>query len=318
MNEISTPRRGPAKRLLFFGGLTAAALAGGVATALAVASSGGTPGPGPGPGPGTQPLGRERVSLMAASQVLIKASDAAAAQPDLRPKPGQYLYFTSKSHQGAITGQPAISTVRKVWLSVDGKNAGLLDQREDGNRMYVWLCSQPNGADKGGTVDLAHPPAGCQNQPAYETTIPTDPKTAKAWLYNNSHGDNPPDVQAFHTVGDTIRERYIGSKALAALFKAAAQIPGVKLYQNVTDLAGRTGIAVGQTWKGARQELIFDPKTFKLIGEQEVCDTDTSFHPAGGSKTMAPAGGPHCKNSLPGYSSAELGFGVVDRPGERP
>lgn len=308
MNE-TTPRPRTHRRGLFLGGgLAAAAVAGALAIAVAVTGSGSGARPATG--------GASPVRLMAASEVLTKASDAAAAGPDLKPRPGQYLYFRSVSRQGPSGPQP-----RKVWLSVSGKKAGLLDQTVNGGRMYTWLCSVPNASDKGAdqAVDLAHPPTGCASRPAYDPTIPTDPKAAKAWLYRNSEGSNPPDVQAFITVGDTIRERYIGARALAALFRAAAQIPGVKVYRNVKDLAGRTGIAVGQTWNYSRQELIFDPKTYKLIGEQEVYDPDTSFHPAGAAKTDAPASPPSgFKPGQVAYASAELGFGLVDRPGQLP
>ena len=315
MNEISTPQRRTSRRGLIFGGFAAAAIAGGLATALIVI---------PGTGRGhvqTQNLNTQKVSLLAASVVLGKASDAAAAGPDLKPRPGQYLYFTSKSQQ-VRNGAQAISTSRKAWLSVDGKRPGLLDQTENGNRMYVWLCdsSAKKGPEGDPKVNLGKPPTNCQaQQPAYDPTIPTDANAAKTWLYRHSVGGNPPDVQAFITVGDTIRERYLGSRPLAALFKAAAQIPGVKVYPHVTDLAGRTGIGVGQTYGGVRQELIFDPKTYKLIGEQQVSDDDTSFHPAwknpkdvGGKQ---PAVGP---NGQVIYSSAVLGFGVVNRPGQLP
>ena len=302
MNEISTPPRSTSKLRLVLAGLGTAAAVGGVAAAALLAPGGtstGTPG---------------KAKLMAASEVLTKASDAAAAEPDLKPKPDQYLYFSSQSRQngGGID-------VRKIWLSVDGKHATLLDSQMPGfPKGHGWICSNKKGEDMGGKAgDLKNPPTNCHDRPAYDPTIPTDPKAAKAWLYKNSMGGNPPDIQAFITVGDTIREHYIGSKSLAALFKAAAQIPGVTVYRNVRDSAGRVGIAVGQTWRYDRHELIFDPKTFRLIGEQEVCDTVTSFHPAGESKTDLPSK-VWCKNGQVSYSSAELGFGLVNRPGQLP
>ena len=303
MTEISTPA--PRPRRLLLGGLAAATVAGAAVAALVVASSGGT-------AHTTRPLRSDRISLMAVSEVLGKASNAAAAGPDLHPKPGQLLYFASTSTQN---GGPA--TPRKAWLSVDGRHPGLIDQSLNGQRMYVWICSDEQGGSPNGTADLAHPPKNCHDQPAYDPSVPTDPTAAKDWLYRNSKGSNPPDVQAFITVGDTIREHYLPARSLAALFKAAARIPGVKVYRNVVDSAGRPGIAVGQTWRYDRQELIFDPTTYKLIGEREVCDTDDSFHPAGESKTDMPSAVP-CKNGQVGYSSAELGFGVVDRPGRLP
>jgi hypothetical protein len=302
MNEISIPSRGtPRRRLAVVGLGMAAVLAGGVATAV-LASSGDT---------GAGPTGRAK--LMAASEVLNRASEVAAAQPDLNPKPGQYLYFKSQSRQGG-----GATEIREIWMSVDGRHATLLADRTAGQpRTYRWICADRHGADRGGQADLAHQPKNCHDQPAYDPSLPKDAGAAKAWLYKNRDGSNPPDVQAFITVGDTIRERYIGSRSLAALFKAAAQIPGVQVYRDVRDSAGRTGIAVGQTWKHDRHELIFDPKTFRLIGEREVCDAAGSFHPRGESKTDPPMR-LDCTNGYVGYSSAELAFGLVDRPARLP
>jgi hypothetical protein len=365
MNEISAHRR-PSKRRFVIGGAFTAGLAAGVAGVLLLNTADPAVNPKPPVGPATLVPYK-----LVASEVLLKASNAAAAAPDLQPKPGQYLYFHSKSHQPAVTfkegqrEQPEYNTDREVWLSVSGKNAGLL-RLAGADPMTVWLCDtreQPgNGAtEKGveGKVDLANPPTNCQDRPAYSNSVPTDAAAAKEWLYKNSQGGNPPDVQAFITVGDTIRERYIGSKSLAALFKAAADIPGVKVYKNVTDSAGRKGIAVGQTWNGTRHQLIFDPKTFELRGESQVVDYNDDFQPSGGSTpkpsepTSSPTG-PAPSPTAPGapptvggesvtasaappvespqpsasaqsklkqgqllYSSANLGFALVDRVGQK-
>jgi hypothetical protein len=335
MNEISAHRR-PSKRRFAIGGVLTTGLAVGVAGFLLLDTA----------GPATRPqqnaVKQNPAQLgpvkLVASEVLLKASNAAAAASDLQPKPGQFLYFHSKSYQPAMLfpgtkrEQPEDKTDREAWLSVSGKNAGLL-KSAGSNPMTVWLCDTPQGekseieAKKKGVepkVDLANPPTGCQNLPAYRDDVPTDAAAAKKWLYKNSHGGNPPDVQAFITVGDTIGARYIGSKSLAALFKAAASIPGVKVYKNVTDLAGRSGIAVGQTWNGLRHELIFDPKTYEVRGASEVVDYNDDFQPSGGS-TPKPSGSPQSSASAQHklkqgqllYSSASLGFALVDRVGQK-
>ncbi|GAB2816451.1 hypothetical protein GCM10022221_13030 [Actinocorallia aurea] len=171
---------------------------------------------------------------------LTEASHAAAAEPDADPEPGQYLYFSSESHQGGLSAgeglpeRPAFDTVREVWLSASGEKAGYLDQRapDGSDAVRTWLCDVPQGTkgtepEKVEEPDLSVPPTGCGNNgPAYLTTVPTDPAAAKQWLYDNSKGGNPLDVQAFITLGDTIREHLIPNASLSALFKAAADIPG--------------------------------------------------------------------------------------------
>ncbi|GAB3675018.1 hypothetical protein GCM10027589_45090 [Actinocorallia lasiicapitis] len=313
MNELSTPRRSAKRRLVLGGGLGSAVA--GMAAVAIVVSGGGTGAPAPS---GTEPL-----RLVNAAQLLNKASEAAAAEPDLKPKPGQYLYFFSKSHQASTTlaadpapiRQGAVDTVRHVWLSASGAKPGYLEQDESGRVMKSWLCDVKQSQEeelkeqkKQPDADPARPPSGCTDYgPTYRTDIPTDAAAAKRWLYRNSNGGNPPDVQAFHTVGDTIREHYLGSKSLAALFKAAADIPGVELHQNVLDFAGRKGVAVGQTFNGLRQELIFDPATYKLLGERQIYDfTDPST--------------PHPQGTESGdilYSNAYLAFKIVNTPGQK-
>ena len=54
----------------------------------------------------------------------------------------------------------------------------------------------------------------------------------------------------------------------AALFRAVAQIPGTALERNATDAAGAHGIGISRPAGGMRAELIFDPKTYRLVGQQ--------------------------------------------------
>ncbi|GAA3214519.1 hypothetical protein GCM10010468_35370 [Actinocorallia longicatena] len=326
MNELSAPRRSRAP--LFLAGGLGTVLAGAAAAVLLLGGgTGGTAVPTATP---DGPVAPGEPVLMSAGQVLTRASHAAGARPALNPKPGQYLYFASKSHQQGLsagTGQQApepFDTTRQIWLSVSGKNAGLIDQKSGGDRIHEWLCdgrSLPEGQKKEKLVafDPAHPPTGCANEPAHLPNLPVTAATALKWLYDHSQGGNPPDVQAFTTVGDTIRERYIAPRSLAALFAAAAKLPGTKVYRDVPTLAGGKGIAVGQTFNGLRQELIFDPKTFQLIGERQVRDFDTSFRPKGG-KTAGTSFTPEpgTREGEVVYASAETAFGLVDEPGTTP
>ena len=65
----------------------------------------------------------------------------------------------------------------------------------------------------------------------------------------------------------------------AALFNAAAQIPGVQVIRNVTTAAGQRGIAVARTvharpWNGGflaidQAEFIFNPHTYQYLGSIE-------------------------------------------------
>ncbi|WP_067813998.1 CU044_5270 family protein [Actinomadura kijaniata] len=275
--DRSPARRPFPSRRALFGGLAGAAL---VAGAAAVAlPSGDTP-------------RNPAVAPMSATSVLAKAADAAVAQPPLKPRPGQFLYFESRNRQTEVAlrtgGAEPMAVHRKTWLPAGGGKPGLLASVENGKTSRDWLCHN-QGRPAGEKVDLSRPPRGCVHPPAYRADLPTDPDRMRSWLYRNSRGGNPPDVQAFVTVGDTIRETYVPPAAMAAMFRAAAKIPGVTVRRNAVDFAGRRGVAVGQTWHGLRNELIFDARSYRLLGERAVVDRDDSFRPGGGS-TPEPGG----------------------------
>ena len=57
----------------------------------------------------------------------------------------------------------------------------------------------------------------------------------------------------------------------AAAFNALAELPGVELNRDATDLVGRSGYAIGYSQgHGFRTELIFDPQTSMFLGERVV------------------------------------------------
>ncbi|MEO3785377.1 CU044_5270 family protein [Actinocorallia sp. B10E7] len=326
MSEIGAPPRKRSRRLLFGGLLagTAVAVAGGVAATVLVASPG-DPVRSPSVRPSAVPL-----QLISATEVLERASRAASDEPELAPKPDHYLYFESKIHEAKGRG----TFYRKTWFAVDAKRAGLLrttdksfsDQPQPGHPGWgeIWLC---NGFPQ--KVDVNNPPdddPGCRSDSKYRSDLPTTPDAMYRWLYDNSQGDNPPDVQAFDTVGSAIRESYVPPKARAALFAAASRIPGVTVTRDVTDLAGRKGVAVGQSWHGTRQELIFDAVTYRFLGERTIIDYETSFDPPGGETNPAvpvPWTPPakmkaRFKHGEVTYESTELRVALVPKVGQEP
>src|SRR5262249_53108412 len=149
-------------------------------------------------------------------------------------RPDRYVFVESVTQfvtiASAADGKTTISLdppkLRRIWLSVDGTRDGLLRERP---------MSDPNA--------WSETPLNGPEPPAYRRDLPTDTDAMLAYLYHNSHGQNPRDQQAFITVGDLIREAYIPPAALSALFSAAARIPGVTVERGAVDASGRHGIA---------------------------------------------------------------------------
>ncbi|MEW2354702.1 CU044_5270 family protein [Spirillospora sp. NPDC029432] len=258
MTEMSTRRRAPGHRLLF-AGLGAAALAGGVAAALVAV---------PDAAPGTDPDGGPTMVVpMSAPQVLDRAAETAAREAE--PRPGQYIYRAAESR-----GFDTPTVVREQsWYSVNGKGIGL--KIEGGQRF--WVCEA-----------MARPapakaPADCGNDPAYRRDLPIDVKAMRAYLYQKAPGPMPPDVRAYSFVHEIVSGARLAPAAQAAMFKATGTLPGVKLVETT-----KKHIAVGQTWRGVREELLFEPGTYRFLGTRTVADPDRSFQPKGGKDVADP------------------------------
>ncbi|MFC6936971.1 CU044_5270 family protein [Actinomadura yumaensis] len=326
MSELSAPRRSfrsrAYRRRVVFGGLAAGGLAAGVAVAVVVPAGSGHRAP--------------ALVNVGATEVLTRASRAAAARPDLRPRPDQFLYVESRVYQRPGPDpkvEPGQAGVRRAWQSIDGRRAGLVrgsGVSGVGGGAGSWLCTGSEAlrrreiaAIRKGRdlrVDLAHPPTGCRDEPARLSGMPTGVEGMRRWLYERSRGSNPPDVQAFVTVGDSIRERYVEPRTLSLLFAAAARVPGVTVTRGVTDMVGRKGVAVGQTWQGVRHELVFDARTYAYLGEREVVDLRSTWRPAGASPSPSPSGrvGALGEHGALVYASAEVRVAVTDRAGQLP
>jgi hypothetical protein len=283
------PLRPPAPRWLrpVLLGATAAA----AATALTVSLL-------PGPAahqarPGTSsPAAAPRASgpaVLTAAYVLSHAASAAAASSRPVPRPGQYIYVTSVttyvSTEIGRSGEKSwlYKTSRQIWQSVSGQRAGLLQIVDRGNVKLPWGPVPP--ADTGNPAGWTSlPPSSCPGAaPARDTyaflaSLPTDPGRLRAWLYQHPDGQNAGDAQAWTDIGDMLREMLVPPKLAAALFRVAAAIPGASVVPHATNAIGRAGVAVSRSGL----ELIFDPRTYQLIGEGGVLTKATpGVGPAG-------------------------------------
>jgi len=240
------------------------------------------PGPATHPArPGTSsPAAPSRASgpaVLTAAYVLNQAASAAATSSRPVPRPGQFIYVTSVTTHLSIeirrSGEKSwlYKTSRQIWQSVTGQQAGLLQIVDRGNVKLPWGPVPP--ADSGNPVSWTSlPPSSCPGAaPARDTyaflaSLPTDPGRLRAWLYQHADSHNEHDVQVWTDIGDMLREMLVPPKLAAALFRVAATIPGASVVPHATNAIGRTGVAVSRSGL----ELIFDPRTYQLIGEGGV------------------------------------------------
>lgn len=125
-------------------------------------------------------------------------------------------------------------------------------------------------------------PTCCGEQPQGHWGSPTpefiagltrDPEQLLAEIRQYAGDAGPsPDGGALVVVGGILRSGIVPGDVRAALFEAAALIPGVELVDDQANLNGQTGVAVGryEPNNGTRQEIIFDPDTGMVIGQRDV------------------------------------------------
>ena len=215
-----------------------------------------------------------------AVQLLARVADAAARQPTPHVRDSQYMYIETKA---AVS-----STAPMLWGAKPSPFPRHIHLKLITSRVWVPVGNLCGPAYKrslsanGKTTIRTFSGVKCGNigslnDPTYRLlqTLPTNPHALLAMIYRVERGHGPgPAQEAFVTIGDLLRNTIAPPKVAAALYRAAALIPGVTLVPNATDAIGRHGVAVARIGPGAdggvREELIFSRATLQLIGERTV------------------------------------------------
>ncbi|MFE0178318.1 CU044_5270 family protein [Streptomyces sp. NPDC059002] len=226
-------------------------------------------------------------------QMLEKIAAAAEKQPSKGIRDDQYVYIKSKIGYSSDSddGPGELDPIhpREIWFSVDGKRDDLLHEPANGAQNEV--------------IEPELPLTPTDTYYRNLQRLPTDPVNMLDWLHRESDGSSSADQATFVLVGDLSRESLMPPEQAAALWLAAAKIPGVELLDDAVDAEGRHGVAIAREDDGIRQELIFDKKTKQYLGERQVATEDL---PSGFKKGTVVG------------RSAILERAVVDRPGQRP
>ncbi|MGA5196595.1 CU044_5270 family protein [Streptomyces exfoliatus] len=243
-----------------------------------------------------------------ATVLLDRIATVAASRPAPVVRDGQYVYVVSTV---AYSSQSDVDPVmrleaphrREIWHSVDGGRPGLLRVKGQDIELVTHPEDLPAQGRSGGKNDRPENASPTLNSPTYRylESLPTDPEVLLERIYRETAGSGPgPDEQAFVTIGDLLREQLAPPKVSAALYRAAARIPGVTVVDDAVDASGRHGVAVARTHAGERTEWIFDKNTLEFLGERGVMVEDTAWAKAGQITA----------------TTAVLNRGISDRPGE--
>jgi hypothetical protein len=236
-------------------------------------------------------------------------------QPVPRPRPDQWVY-SPELHNWEVAPGNTIGVLRgkikvEEWWRFDGTH---IAKSVQGSKLEVVRVLRPG--EKLSRRDV-EPGVGAVGGPAiwdssprvlydYVAKLPTDPDALLTRIRHDVR-DSGRDVSTFGRITQIIEDdKLIPPKTNAALYRALAKISGVRLVPGVTDLAGRTGVAVTRTEGRNRIEVILDPSTFRYLGYRTVAAADVWAK----GKLFLRAG------EVVG-AEADLGARVVDRMGQR-
>jgi hypothetical protein len=202
----------------------------------------------------------------AAARLLAKIAYVAERQSIPRVRNSQFWYIRSWGADmgcNAATGTCVLDKPHEgqIWQSVSNLCVtGLLREHGqdiplayDGNRQHC--------PDRGGV-----------NDPTYRflQSLPTEPHALLSLIERQMSGQQPPPQEAFITIGDLLGGSIAPPWVSAALYRAAALIPGVTVVADAADAIGRHGVAVAMTVEDVRYEWIFSRQTFHYLGERDI------------------------------------------------
>jgi len=242
----------------------------------------------------------------AAAEVLTSAAQATIATADPVVGPGQYLSITTDAVNSGTLGNddgttvtfltassdtlyvPGDSTADWVWDRSARTPVTFFGNLTEDEQAATWR-SLVSGEFKAEPEFLVAPNGAFYGSDAVDTPeslakLPRDSRILLNQIYRTNIGAGRSlDGEAFVIIADILRTGLATADLRAALYKAAAMIPGVTVTDQQTNVDGRSGIAIGRTEDAdhTRQEIIIDPLSGLVIGEREVALQAIAGFPAG-------------------------------------
>ncbi|MCO5992581.1 CU044_5270 family protein [Actinoallomurus rhizosphaericola] len=207
------------------------------------------------------------VSKAKVAPTLARIADAAARGPAADAGPHRYTYTKSMVESTRPTDQRTFGGPvemialheRQTWIPLDlSKETGL--SRESGQETTLH-----SAIDALGYRQLA--------------ALPSDPAALLDRLYTRQ-GDRDPG-RAFDQIQTLMSEVVVPPATRAALYRATALIPGVRVVSDSQDALGRKGIAVAFDKDGERTEWVFDKTSFAYLGDRDYLIADSDRGKAG-------------------------------------
>jgi hypothetical protein len=272
--------------------------------------------------------GQVRVASARAAAVLESAARSAERRPAASPFPGPDQYFYTRTDATYLDASLSPRDGSLVTLDTRRREAWLSEARPGIARTVAGPTAFPSARARAAWVRAGRPalpvlqpgggsrPLGATRYMLGNESLTTAQMLAfdetGAQLYQRlRHGVQPfqgpsVDGEVFSQITDALREQPAPPRLRAALYRALAYVPGIRLLGPAHDRLGRAAIAVARTEQGTRTELLFDPGTSELLAEREAM-----LRPPPGLAGVVP----------PGTVTADSVYvrrGVVERVGQRP
>ncbi|WP_045746579.1 CU044_5270 family protein [Actinoplanes rectilineatus] len=232
-----------------------------------------------------------------AAQVLENAAWTASRRPWVTPRPEQFAYVETIATQN----------VRSVLDA--SPNGPLVDGKTEVVRKEVW--NRVDGDVVANRTDGEKLTSITRSKEQFWFTVPygdlaalTTPEKFQAWL------DDPDKLVGIDVDGLLTRE-VLPPDVEAAIFRWLARQPGVTENPKAVNLDGRPAIALTWTVEGyLKKDLLFDPRTYALIGDRMVAVKDHVSRGDDGTRRIK--AGDVFRLVVRNRS------GIVDRPGDTP
>ena len=249
----------------------------------------------------------------AAAATLAKVAQVAGSQPPLLIA-GKDQYLFSKVTEGSVltvptfVGQKRPFIVRDVqtiqtWVAPNGSGRQRIVTNDSlllASQQAAWRAAGSRGVIPPGPSDTVFPTSFSGRQPvggpmslgqdrqwylSFPATskFPTQPAALERALKHFYKVKGGP-ATVFSLAG-TALEVDPSPSLRAATFEMVEHLPRIVLLGTTTDEAGRTGVGVAIDAFGAREVLIFNPKTSAVLGEETIATRATSY-----SGTIVPKG----------------------------
>ena len=239
-----------------------------------------------------------------AVEVLTNAATATIQASDPVLNPGQYLKVETRELTSASSASAQTSwqetTGSQLYIPSDVTDEWILNREPrvptesapEAVKEAARLRPTVDPRTEAAMVGVFRAPGGAFTDNEYTilgapltdtSELPRDPRKLLDLIYERTSDRKDPDIKAFEAILEALRTGVIPADLRAAFYQAAALIPGVDVGDEKVTVDGRTGIAISMPGPNgiSRNDLVIDPASGLVIGEQIIIVQDYNGVPAG-------------------------------------